>query len=169
MNAGTPSTCDCDSCEPAASNSTPLGGRCPRSGSRGKRVDSITLKAMLSVSLMEVQEDSYYFCRDADCAIVYFSADGSRTFTTDMVRERVYQKEPGRDDVWVCYCFHHTRASLSAEISATGSTAAIHMIETGIAGGQCACDLRNPQGSCCLGNVRALVQTLKQSPVDPTA
>jgi hypothetical protein len=28
-------------------------------------------------------------------------------------------------------------------------------IKAGIKAGQCACDLRNPQGTCCLGNVRA--------------
>lgn len=164
MNAGTPSVC----CEPDAGEIVPLVGQCPRCGSRGKRVDSITLKAMLSVSLMDVQEGPYYFCRDTDCAVVYFSADGSQIFPTSMLRERVYQKESGRDDVWVCYCFHHTRASLRAELLATGGSTAIHMIETGIAAGQCACDLRNPQGSCCLGNVRALVQTLKPSLLDPS-
>lgn len=31
-------------------------------------------------------------------------------------------------------------------------------INTGIQADQCACDLRNPQGSCCLGNVRRLIR-----------
>jgi hypothetical protein len=34
-------------------------------------------------------------------------------------------------------------------------------IDTGINTGQCACDLRNPQGSCCLGNVRGLIKRLQ--------
>ena len=33
-------------------------------------------------------------------------------------------------------------------------------INTGINAGQCACDLRNPQGSCCLGNVRGLIKRI---------
>ncbi len=35
-------------------------------------------------------------------------------------------------------------------------------INTGINAGQCACDLRNPQGSCCLGNVRGLAKQLER-------
>jgi hypothetical protein len=33
-------------------------------------------------------------------------------------------------------------------------------INAGIRAGACACDLRNPQGACCLGNARALVKLL---------
>jgi len=32
----------------------------------------------------------------------------------------------------------------------------IEDIQAGITAGQCACDLRNPQGTCCLGNVQKL-------------
>jgi hypothetical protein len=38
-------------------------------------------------------------------------------------------------------------------------------INTGISAEQCACDLRNPQGSCCLGNVRGLIKRLEKSAV----
>ena len=38
-------------------------------------------------------------------------------------------------------------------------------IHAGINAGQCACDLRNPQGSCCLGNVRGLIKRLEKSAV----
>jgi hypothetical protein len=163
MNQNTTSSCDCDTCDTIPVVVTPQLGRCPRSGSQGKRVEGTTVKAMLSVSLMELQEVPYYFCRDTDCPVVYFSADGTQTFTIFTLRERVYQKEPHSDDVWVCYCFRYTPASIRAELIATNASTAIHTIETGIAAGHCACDLRNPQGSCCLGNVRSLVQALKKS------
>lgn len=163
MNQKSTSSCDCDSCDMTPIFVNPQTGRCPQSGSQGKRVEDTTVKALLAVSLMELQQVPYYFCRDADCEVVYFSADGTQTFSTDALRERVYQKEPARDDVWVCYCFRYTPASLRAELRATHTSTAIHTIETGIAAGRCACDLRNPQGSCCLGNVRALVQALKHA------
>ena len=44
----------------------------------------------------------------------------------------------------------------------TDRAALIDDIDAGIQAGQCACDLRNPQGSCCLGNVRGLVKRLEQ-------
>jgi hypothetical protein len=84
---------------------------------------------------------------------VYFTGDGTQTFTSDQVRERVYQKEPEVPDMWVCYCFRHTVGEIQG---APDPATIVADITAGIHAGQCACDLRNPQGSCCLGNVRAL-------------
>ena len=75
--------------------------------------------------------------------------------------ERVYQKHPDDDDVLVCYCFRHTVGSIRAELLATGTSAVVDAVTTGIQAGQCACDIRNPQGTCCLGNVVALVTRLR--------
>ncbi len=40
---------------------------------------------------------------------------------------------------------------------------------TGTKTGQCACDIRNPQGSCCLGNVGAVVKRVEESLALPVA
>ena len=128
---------------------------CPRCKQKGKAVQGQTVKALLSVSLRSIQDTEHYFCRTQSCPVVYYSADGVSTFTTSQVRERVYQKEPNSDDVFVCYCFKHTAGEIR---NASPETYAwiIEDINTGIRANQCACDLRNPQGSCCLGNVRGL-------------
>ena len=135
---------------------------CPECGSTGKLVQGQTLKAMLSVSLREVRGARYLFCQTPACPVVYFSEDGKQTFTAEQVRERVYQKEPEARDVFVCYCFRH-RAGKLRSASPEERTAILEDINTGINAGQCACDLRNPQGSCCLGNVRAMIKRLEQS------
>jgi hypothetical protein len=135
-------------------------GICPLSGTKGKKVDSATLKTMLAVSLTAVQDVPYFFCRDADCDVVYFSADGQQIFKTNVVRERVFQKEAQSKDVLICYCFFHTPGSIQAEFARTGTTSVIEAINQGIQAGQCACDWRNPQGDCCLGNVRRFVKQL---------
>ena len=48
---------------------------------------------LVSVSLRQVRAVPYRFCAEADCSVVYFSEDGTQTFTKANVRERVYQKE----------------------------------------------------------------------------
>jgi hypothetical protein len=63
--------------------------------------------------------------------------------------------------VLVCYCFQYTAASVRLA-QAEGQHSIVDDISAGIQAGQCACDLRNPQGSCCLGNVRALGQASRQ-------
>jgi len=132
---------------------------CPECARPGKPVQGQTVKAMLAMSLRKVQDTQYLFCRTQTCPIVYFSANGEQTFTVEQVRERVYQKEPEAEDVFVCYCLRHTFGALRAA-SLEGRLAIVDDINTRIQAGQCACDLQNPQGSCCLGNVRGLVRHL---------
>lgn len=126
---------------------------CPTNGKAGKRVDAQIVKAMLNLPLNVLRKVEYRFCPDPNCPTVYYSADGSQTFTEADLRERVYQKHPQDADVFVCYCFQHTLGEILADgkhISAD--------INRGIKNGQCACDIRNPQGSCCLGNVNSIVK-----------
>lgn len=146
----------------------PVSGLCPVCGQKGKKVDTATVKSMLAVSLRHVRDIPYLFCREAGCEVVYFSDDGVQTFTTQDVRERVFQKEPQADDVPVCYCFGHTRGSIRDELLSVGVTTVVEDVNAGIQAGQCACDWRNPQGSCCLGNVRTVVKELTESVETPS-
>jgi hypothetical protein len=132
---------------------------CPECGKAGKPIPRQTVSAMLSVSLRKVQDTQYLFCRTQTCPVVYFSAQSEQTFTIEQVCERVYQKEPEAEDVFICYCFRQTVGDLRAA-SLEGRLAIVDVINTGINAGQCACDLRNPQGSCCLGNVRGMIKHL---------
>ncbi|GAB4323788.1 MAG: hypothetical protein Kow0010_05330 [Dehalococcoidia bacterium] len=124
-------------------------------------MDALTLKALLAVPLTAVADVDYLFCRTAGCPTVYFAADGSQRFEEPQLRERVHQKHPGDDGVFVCYCFRHTPGSIRAELRRSGTTTVVDAITRGIRAGQCACDIRNPQGSCCLGNVHAVVERLR--------
>lgn len=148
-------------CAPNLENRVEIN-QCPACGSQGKKVDSITLKAMLNISLLAVRDVPYFFCRTADCDVVYFSGDGQQDFTKTQVREPVFQKEAHNKDVFVCYCFRHSPTSIRAELLNTGHSTVIAEINTGIKAGQCACEVRNPQGSCCLGNVSQVVKQIEQ-------
>jgi hypothetical protein len=138
-------------------------GNCPSCGQKGRRVDTQTVKALLAISLAQVTHEAYLFCRQPDCPVVYYSADGAQHFTTEQIRERVYQKEAQSPDVFICYCFRHTPASISDEIERTGRSTVVEEITKGTQAGYCACDIRNPKGACCLGDVRALVKQLLQT------
>jgi len=127
-------------------------GRCPTCGERGKPIQGHTIKSLLAIRLRAVQDVPYFFCRNRDCPVVYFSEKSQQHFTTADLRERVYQKEPDAPQVQVCYCFDWRAGTLRAA-SAAKREEILADIRAGIQAGQCACDLRNPQGSCCLGNV----------------
>jgi hypothetical protein len=150
-------------CELSTQRFQPLHS-CPSCRARGKPVQGQTLKALLAVSLREVHETGYLFCRTQECPVAYFSTNGEQTFQKEHIRERVYQKEPESADVFVCYCFQHTVGDIRGA-APEAREAIVEDINTGIQAGQCACDLRNPQGSCCLGNVRELNKRLDQGTV----
>ncbi|WP_322814552.1 putative iron-sulfur cluster-binding metallochaperone [Chloroflexus sp.] len=151
-------------CSPAESATCELNtlrrqtASCPVCGASGKRVGLQTVKALVAISLRRVQASSlWFFCRSQHCPVVYFAADNGQTLTVDQIRERVYQKEPDRPDVLVCYCFQHRVGDIQWA-SPEARAAVIADIKAGIAADQCACDVRNPQGSCCLGNVQQVAK-----------
>lgn len=151
-----------DVCElPAQNFDRPprVANACPVCGERGKPVQGQTVKALLAVSLRTTRQVEYLFCKTQTCPVVYFAADAVQLFTVEQVRERVYQKEPRQDNVFVCYCFRYTVGTLRAA-TPEARKAIVDDINIGINAGQCACDIRNPQGSCCLGNVLGLVKQL---------
>ena len=160
-------TCPAEAGAASCELTAPAGDKvpCPACQNVGKAVDSVTLKALLAVPLTEISDASYRFCKTPGCAIVYYAEDRTQRFDESALREVVFQKHPDGDDTFVCYCFRHTVGSIRREIEIKHSSTAVEFTTIGIQAGRCACDLRNPQGSCCLGNVRTVVERmLRKSP-----
>lgn len=138
----------------------PRERRCPQSGSIGRTVDRQTIKALLTEqALRRLEPGDYRFCADADCDVVYFDTDGSRFGTRD-IRVPIWQKLPGGGRP-MCYCFGESEASIRVEIETTGRSLAVDRIREHIAAGRCACEIRNPRGACCLGDVTAAVKRVQ--------
>jgi hypothetical protein len=154
----------------AANQLESTAARCPQSGSAGSAVDLQTVKALLTeTALGRLEPSDYRFCADARCDVVYFNAAGSR-FSTNDVRVPVWQKLPAGNRL-LCYCFGESEATIQAEIDMTGRSTAADRIRQHIAGGRCACEIRNPKGRCCLGDVIAAVKRvgLRTMPHAPAA
>ncbi|MPY89493.1 MAG: (2Fe-2S)-binding protein [Luteitalea sp.] len=136
--------------------------QCPVSGATGRRVDVQTVKALLTASaLRRLRLVDHRFCPDPRCHVVYFGADGT-TYARNDLRVPVWQKEPFGDRM-VCYCFGESERGIRTELEASGHSAAVARIREHIAAGRCACELRNPQGRCCLGDVTAAVTRVTQA------
>lgn len=132
---------------------------CPACGSLGKPVKRLTLGALLKPEArarIPVQEE-FCFCRTADCEVVYF-ADGQALFQKENLAVPVGLKQPNDPTAPVCYCFGWTPEKIRAEIERTGRSTVIDQIKAQVKSGNCYCEVTNPQGSCCLGNVTAAVQ-----------
>lgn len=135
----------------------PAGPACPACGQRGSAVQLQTVKAMLTeTALRRVELTHYRFCGDPACAVVYFG-DADEHFDRQDVRVPVWQKEPPGARL-LCYCFGETESGIRTELQELERTEAIDRIRAHISAQRCACEIRNPRGACCLGDVMAAVR-----------
>jgi hypothetical protein len=149
----------CCTVKPAGVEAATACSECHRVG---RSVERITLKALLrSESLMRLADAAYRFCPTATCGVAYFAPES--VFRREDVVVPVFQKEPegGRT---VCYCFAITEFDLRREIVERGTSTAADRITALVKADRCACEVRNPQGTCCLGNVTAVVKALAEAP-----
>lgn len=140
--------------------------RCSVCGKAGQPVEKITLKHQVKPEHLEtVEHGPFSFCRTPTCDVVYFNANGTLLCKGDL-RVRVGLKET-EDPVPVCYCFGFTEKMVADELRATGKSTIPQRITAEIQAGNCACEIRNPQGSCCLGNVNAAVKRAVATATEP--
>ena len=159
---------DCCSVNAKASTA-PAVMACPVNGARSKQVDVLTVKSLIRQLPLGMPNTEYYFCEAADCEVVYFPFDRQAPiFRRPDLLVRVGAKETA-DPIPVCYCFGFTRQDIRDEICETGKSTVAERIATEVKAGNCACEVKNPSGKCCLGNVtRVSQECLRGRPVGAT-
>ena len=138
---------------------------CSSCGTQSRSVSRKTVLSMLRPQFLEeALHGSYRFCAARQCPVVYFEEHGIRVFTIDDLRIVVGIKA-SRDPIPLCYCFGFDESHLREEIFHTGSTTIPERISQLIREGLCSCDIRNPSGGCCLGDVNRAAKRLKEQVV----
>jgi len=134
--------------------------RCPRCGAVGRVVADETIEAILkpglAISLLAVERR---FCRTPSCDALYYGADG-RFVEKAAARVRVGIKE-SEDPIPLCYCFNFSRADVRREVAQTSECTIPARITAEVRAGRCACEVKNPSGACCLGEVNRAVRDAK--------
>ena len=134
------SDCCSTSCD---SDGVPKTHRCPVNG---KVYKAISLKTVLHQIAepwcWDGLQDTYFFCDDPDCEVVYFAQDDSVIKKSDL-RMPEGAKE-GSKGALLCYCF-----GVSFHDAVENPEIRQFVIEQ-TKKGICACEIRNPSGKCCL-------------------
>lgn len=137
----------------------PIDPRCAECGTEGRPVARQTiLHHIKHEHLDRVNGETYRFCSDLNCEVVYYG-DGGTRFTVDHLRQLVTAKATG-DARPICYCFGFTEGDARTEIEARGHSTIPAQIVGLIKAGICACEVRNPAGVCCLGEINRTVKRL---------
>lgn len=145
-------------CGPRRGENATLNLRCSQCGEAGRAVQTITLKHhVIPEHLAAIERGPFYFCGTPTCDVVYFNTEGGVMLHKSGVRQRIGLKET-EDPIPLCYCFGFTEAMVREEICATGRCTIPQRITAEVKAGNCACEIRNPQGSCCLGSVNAAIK-----------
>lgn len=143
---------DCCSVD-AKIGATPATLPCPVSSTRSKQVDMLTVRSLVRALPLGMPNRQYYFCDSPACDVVYFALEvEAPMFRREDLAVRVGVKETA-DPIPVCYCFGFTRKDIENEIAETGRSTVADRIRTEVNAGNCACEVWNPSGKCCLGDV----------------
>lgn len=131
---------------------------CPRDGSACRLVPRITVESLIGADhKAELTSEPYAFCSSPDCEVVYVSASGNHLIVKTQLRVRVGIKET-EDPIPLCYCFDFNERAIAEDIRLTGTTKIPKLIAARVKAGECRCEVTNPSGTCCLGEVYRAVK-----------
>ncbi len=151
---------DCCSVNGSATKAPPVMD-CPVSGTRSKRVDLLTVKSLVRTLPLGMQSTQFYFCESPACDVVYFPLNpAAPVFRRADLLVPVWNKEQA-GSVPVCYCFGFTGKNILDEIEQSGRSTASERIRAEVQAGNCACEVKNPSGKCCLGNITQIVRNAR--------
>ena len=152
-----------DCCSSDGCSTAPVEhGVCRHCGRAGHPVERGTVDALLKGEARDrLQPVVYDFDSNPTCPVVYFSNASDSYFGKEDLNVRVGIKEDS-DPIPVCYCFGHTRHSIETEIVDTGESTVFDSVRAKVRAGECECEIRNPSGNCCLGEITRTVRTVKE-------
>jgi bacterioferritin-associated ferredoxin len=131
---------------------------CPVSGTRSKQVDLLTVKSLVRHLDFAMPATQYYFCASPGCDVVYFPSNPrAPAFSRD---DLLVRAKESNEEATVCYCFGISRRHIREEVKAAGESSLAEKIKAEIQAGRCACEVKNPSGRCCLGDV---LQAIKET------
>ena len=149
---------DCCCSGANTSKETPQNA-CGGCGETGRDVSRQTVvHHVKSEKLFSVGDEEYKFCSSQNCAVVYYAVSG-QTFMIDDARELVTSKTTG-DARPLCYCFGFTEGFARQEIARTGESSVSKQVSRFIKEKLCSCEIRNPSGVCCLGEINKILKRL---------
>src|SRR6266851_5607263 len=144
-------------CCPGPKPKVAIQSACPRCGTVGRVVEDQTIEAILKLpQTLSLLAAGRRFCRTPSCEVVYYGDDGRVVDKHDTpIRVGLKERE---DPIPLCYCFGFSAADVRREIAETGSCTIPERITAGIRAGRCSCEVMNPSGTCCLGEVNKAVE-----------
>ena len=125
---------------------------CPSCGGPGRAVSEATVFAHTGAeNRPKARLSAWRFCRNRTCPVSYFAASEKSAVQLGALTSPFSKSSsPNR---MLCFCFEHTAAQIAAAPSLQAT------IVAACRAGKAACELKNPEGRCCLGQVAAVIRS----------
>ena len=124
---------------------------CPQCKTNCKNVEMRTLYHQVKFPANQgIISDSYYFCPSKNCATAYFSIAGNNIPKQHLTTYRDIQNDK------LCYCFDIDAADYLTAPSTNRAETIKQFVMLRTKSGECACEIRNPSGQCCLARFKQL-------------
>lgn len=124
---------------------------CPECHTDCKNVSMRTLYHQIRFpENQELAIGSYYYCPAKNCSTAYFSRAGISIPKSLLVTQQALQKD------MLCYCFDITSAIYLVALESHGSDSIKNFVIQRTKLAECACEIKNPAGLCCLAKFKQL-------------
>jgi hypothetical protein len=98
----------------------------------------------------EITPDNYFFCPSKECPVGYFSITGTIISSQQLKSHQEIQEDK------LCYCFDIYAADYLNALQASNAELIKDFVIQRTKSGECACEIRNPSGQCCLAKFKQL-------------
>jgi len=129
---------------------------CPECSIEAKEILEKTVKHLIVTSLTSYT--GFHYCRTPSCEVIYFR--GNEVITQKDLNVLVGIKNSVTPST-ICYCFGWSREKIKTQLQKTGKSTAISDIKEKMNRLGCSCEILNPSGECCLGDIGKEVKVLK--------
>lgn len=150
-------SCNDNCCTPQPKGKDP----CPLCGEKAREVLTKTLNALLTPEAKGHLEclDGFHYCKTPSCEVVYFRND---TILTQKDLSVVVGLKEGTIPATICYCFGWSKEKIKEQLQQSGNTNALEDIKAKMKDPGCSCEVLNPSGGCCLGDITKVIKEIKE-------
>ncbi len=99
--------------------------------------------------ILKIEEDHYY-CSGKNCPVGYFTQAGN---TIPKAHLRVFDEHQSNK---LCYCFDISTERYKQALKDNTADKIKQFVTQKTKSGDCACEIRNPSGQCCLASFKQL-------------
>ncbi len=141
----------------------PVGNQvCQTCGEKGKKVELATMRSLTRRDHpLYAELKSGFICTNPDDSTVYYFGENDIIISHNDLVTSYHLKNPD-DNQNLCYCFQHSRKAIKEDVSKNGHSTIELSIREKVKQGVCTCEVSNPKGKCCLGDVSGFVKEFQK-------